>query len=343
MPSRTAVTIADVAKAANVSAATVSFVLNNTKAITPEVRARVETAVKKLSYQPSHMAKALRTGKTATLGLLIPDLTNPYFPKLAQDIERAASKAGYAMLFADSHDDAATQQKALRHLENRGVDMILVVPVVGTDDALKSHVPLVVLDRSAGAMSVKSDEFLGGQQASKHLLELGHKRFAILAGPQNNGQPGQRVQGMMSAIAEAGLSIKLENLIFSDYSAESGRTGMKQLLETAESFTGILATSDTLALGALSALQSAGLQVPNDFSLVGFDDIPWAALSYPPLTSVRQDTATLASQAIEIALHLHKYGLESSVKSKLVKTELMIRASSAKPTKTPWKRAKGTS
>lgn len=335
MTVRVSATIADVAKAAKVSSATVSFVLNNTKVVTPEVHARVLAAVEALRYQPSHAAKALRTGKTATLGLLIPDLTNPFFPKLAQDVELAASRAGYAILFSDSHDNLLTQQTALHHLESRGVDLILVVPAVGTNENLKSYLPLVVIDRIAGTTpSVRSNKFLGGQQAAEHLLALGHNSFAILAGPKVNQQPGQRVQGMLTAIKEAGLKVSSQNLFYSDYNVESGFNGMTQLLEKAKPFTGLLAASDTLALGALSALQNAGLSVPNDFSLVGFDDIPWAALSYPPLTTVRQDTAALANQAVEVALYLQKHGNNSQVHPELVSTQLIVRSSSATPTKT---------
>ena len=179
MTTRSPVTIADVARHAGVSTATVSFVLNKTKTVTAEVRDRVLRSTQELGYQPSHAARALRTGRTATIGLIIPDLTNPFFPKLAQDVEREAAALGYAVLLADSHDDLERQARAIQNMEGKNVDMMLVIPAFGTVSLPSAAVPMVMLDRSltgdhlAGQrLTVSSDEFSGGSQAAAHLLGL---------------------------------------------------------------------------------------------------------------------------------------------------------------------------
>ncbi|MGY2895329.1 LacI family DNA-binding transcriptional regulator [Deinococcus sp. UYEF24] len=358
MTTRSPVTIADVARHAGVSTATVSFVLNKTKTVTAEVRDRVLSSTQELGYQPSHAARALRTGKTATIGLIIPDLTNPFFPKLAQDVEREAAALGYAVLLADSHDDLERQARAIQNMEGKNVDMMLVIPALGTLSLPATAVPLVILDRSlpgqnqagqdhAGQhLSVSSDEFSGGQQAAAHLLGLGHTTFAVLAGPaqavaasaevRSSGGYSRRVQGMLSALQSAGIPESATVLVHSDYTAEGGRQATQDLLHSEQVFTAMLATSDTLALGALSALQHAGKRVPQDVSLVGFDDIPWAALSFPALTTVRQQTAELAKQAVALALSSGPASLSSgtaspstlsSARPSLVPTQLVVRGS----------------
>ncbi|WP_229670760.1 LacI family DNA-binding transcriptional regulator [Deinococcus aquiradiocola] len=324
--------MADVAREAGVSTATVSFVLNNTKAVTPAVQARVEAAVQALGYRPSHAAQALRTGRSLALGLIIPDLTNPFFPKLAQDIEQEARTRGYAVLLADSHDDPALQQEHLGTLAQRGVDVLLVVPAVGTDDTLTADVPLIAIDRAAGDTPlVHSDKRQGGQIAAQHLLDLGHREFAVLAGPSRHGGVGERVRGMLGTLERAGVPVRKGRIYESDYSLLAGREGARHLLQTAPGFTALLAANDTLALGALSALTEAGITVPGQVSLVGFDDIPWSALSAPSLTTVRQDTRQMARQAIELALQTVN---APQVAPLPVGTTLTVRGSTA-PVTTP--------
>ena len=303
MTPRTTVTLTQVARHAGVSTATVSFVINDTKPVSPAVERRVRDAIAALGYHPSHAAQSLRTGRSATIGLLIPDLTNPFFPKLAQDIEREARVRGYAVLLADSHDDPRLQREALTNLTRRGVDALLIVPAVGTGETLTSPIPLVLIDRDAGGQpTVQSDKTQGGRLAAAHVMALGHRRIVILAGPDRQGQPGERVQGMLGAARQAGISIPASAVHHSGYGVEDGRAGTHALLDAHPDATALLAANDTLALGALSAAHSRGLNVPTDLSLVGFDDISWAALSSPPLTTVRQDTQALARRAIDRAL-----------------------------------------
>lgn len=324
MEHRGRITMADVARQAGVSTATVSFVLNNTKTVTPDVQRRVEAAVEALGYRPSHAAQMLRTGRSLALGLIIPDLTNPFFPKLAQDIEQEARERGYAVLLADSHDDPALQDEHVATLEQRGVDLLIVVPVMGPRRPLRASVPLVALDREAlGAAQVHSDKRQGGQLAAQHLLDLGHRQVAVLTGPLRAGQVGDRVQGMLDTLAAAGVSVPDARRYVSDYSLIAGREGARELLRAAPGFTALLCASDTLALGALSALHEAGLRVPDQVSLVGFDDIPWAPLSAPPLTTVRQDTRQLARLALDLALR----GEDATPGVQLAPTSLVVRAS----------------
>ncbi|WP_288480545.1 LacI family DNA-binding transcriptional regulator [uncultured Deinococcus sp.] len=320
---KSAVTLVQVAREAGVSTATVSFVVNGTKPVSAAVEERVRTAIRTLGYQPSHTAQALRTGKSATLGLLIPDLTNPFFPKLAQSIEQEARRRGYAVLLSDSHDDPALQAEALTTFARRGVDALLVVPAVGTAQRLRTRLPLILIDREVGGhATVQSDKVQGGQLAAAHLMALGHHEVAVLAGPGRQGEPGARVQGMLAEMRRAGAGLPASALHYSGYGVEDGRAGAHALLDAHPETTALLAANDTLALGALSAAQSRGLRVPGDLSLVGFDDIFWAALSSPPLTTVRQDTQALARLAVEQALSGH-----APAPLARIPTELIVRGS----------------
>lgn len=303
MGARTRVTMLDVAREAGVSTATVSFVLNQTKPVSPTVRQRVQKAMTRLGYVPSHAAQTLRTGRSATLGLIIPDLTNPFFPKVAQDLVEEARTLGYAVVLADSLGQRDLQQEAISNLQHRGVDAVLVVPT-GTGERLDDGVmPTVVIDRVGGeGLSVQSDKQLGGTQAAQHLLDFGHCEFALLAGPVRDGRAGARVTGMLTKLQEHGISVPESHIYFSEYSVEEGGAGTAQLLRSGARFTALLCANDTLALGALNALRQAGLRVPEDVSLTGFDDISWAALSAPALTTVHQDTRQLAREALDLAL-----------------------------------------
>lgn len=324
-PPRQKSTISDVAKEAGVSTATVSFVVNKTKAVTPEVEARVKEAIDKLEYQPSRTAKSLRTGKSEILGLIIPDLTNPFFTRLAQDIEQEARLQGYATLLTDSHDNQQLQGQLITTLESRGVDGILLVPALHTGRAPLCKTPLVFLDRTAGtATPIQSNKYQGGQQAAQHLIELGHRHIAILAGPRRPYGLSERVSGMMDALAKANLAVALEAIEYGYYSVESGRQGTFNLIGRT-AFTALIAANDTLALGALSALQSSGKNVPKEVSLIGFDDIPWASLSYPALTTICQDTRELARQALHAVFQYPDY------LPKQIATQLVIRNSTAAP------------
>lgn len=296
------VTMAAVARAAGVSTATVSYVVNGTKAVTPAVQRRVEQAIEHLGYVPSHAAQVLRTGRSFTLGLVLPDLTNPFFPALAQALIEEARAHGYAVILADSHRDEKRQAEAIHNLQQRGADALMIIPVSHTEAPDTGAVPSVILDRPGGAhLSVQSDKYMGGQQAAQHLLDLGHTSFAVLAGPPRHGKPGERVRGMLDTLSAAGVQIPPELFIYSPYSVEDGMAGAQQLL-TRGPFTALLCANDTLALGALSTLRQAGHRVGESLSVVGFDDISWAALSNPSLTTVQQDTDEVARTAVRLAL-----------------------------------------
>lgn len=321
-PSRT--TIGDVARLAEVSTATVSNVLNGTGRVSATVASRVRSAAEELRYEPSQAATSLRTGRSKTVGLVLPDITNPFFPKLAQDVERGADGRGYAVLLADSRGDPARERRAVRNLSARGADAILLVPAEHDRPLPHSRVPVVVLDRAVGPGCLVSDNAGGGHQVARHLLELGHRDFAILAGPRDLTSASERVKGMLAALAEAGVEVPAERVLHGEFSVPEGAAATAKLLAAGRpAFTALLATNDTLALGALGELQRAGVRVPEDVSISGFDDIPWAALSFPPLTTVHQDTAALAHSALAAALD----GLKPSG---AIPVQLVVRASTSR-------------
>ena len=320
----------DVAQHAGVSVATVSYVLNGTKPLSRAVEERVQASISALGFRPSHTAQALRTGKSETVGLIIPDLTNPFFPKLAQDIEREAQRQGYAVLLSDSHNDPQLQARAIQQLVRRGVDCLVIVPALGARHIPALPIPAVLLDRPLHDVPcVYCDERAGGHAAASHLLALGHQKFSILAGPDPALHPGmlpsERILGMREALSDAGITLPESRVVHSSYGTEGGTLAVEYLIAAGEPFTAVLAANDTLALGALHALLRHDRRVPNDVSLVGFDDIPWSAVSFPTLTTVHQDTHELARRAIQLALGCTGQGAEP------IPTQLVIRQSSGVP------------
>ena len=316
--------MADVARRAGVSTATVSNALNGTGRVSKEASDRVRAAVGELGYLPSQTARNLKTGRSRTIGLVLPDITNPFFPKLAQDVERAASERGYAVLLADTGGSLARERQAVRNLISRGVEAILLVPAGADGPGLDSRTPVVLLDRTDGKSGLNSDHAAGGALVARHLLELGHREFVILAGPESLQSALARVEAMRETIQAAGITVPASRVLSSAFSVQAGLAAIKTLLaERSARFTAVLAANDALALGALSGLLQAGLRVPQEVSVTGFDDIPWAALAAPALTTVHQDTAALADAALRLALD----GLKSSGP---IPVQLIVRGSTAR-------------
>jgi LacI family transcriptional regulator len=313
-------TIRDLARQLNVSVATVSNALRGTGRVSADVARDVLDLARRTGYVPRHAARALRTGRTATVGLILPNITNPLFPAFAQAIEQAARSRGYAILLADSHDDAAGQADEVQHLVARGADALIVIPRRGSVVG-KTPVPTAIVDcNSTPGNAVASDHRAGGVLVAKHLTEFGHRNILVLAGPTNSAVAAARVDGMKEVFGA--LRAVTVTYLHSDYGLATGQ----QLTAQADlqRITAIAAVSDTLAVGALQALRARGLRVPDDMTVTGFDDTVWASIVTPPLTSVRQDLKTIAETAVAVALGEHEGGV-------VVPVSLLTRASSGAP------------
>ena len=305
------VTIRDVAVAASVSPATVSNTINSTRFVSEEVRERVFNAMSELGYEPNTLARGLRSRRTRTIGVIIANIVNPFHASLATVIENKAEEADYSVVLCLSHYNLATEDRYVRTLVGKQVDGIIVGAAGDNESSMRyvrrHDVPVVVLDRVTSDASidlVTSDNRKGGYLAARHLLDLGHRHIAYVAGPSGAAPPRDRLAGFRDAILETGGDIRPEWVFYNpDFDFVRAKEIAQQLLEMPEMPTAICFANDHMALAGITGLNTAGLKVPEDVSVIGFDDIWVSAISTPPLTTVRQDIDRMAEEAFTLLLN----------------------------------------
>jgi LacI family transcriptional regulator len=298
-------TIKDVAAVAGVSFTTVSHVVNNSRPVSADVRAKVEHAIRQLHYVPSAVARSLKARATATVGLVVPNSTNPYFAELARGIEDGCSRNGYCVFFCNSDDDPAKQRNYLRVLQEKRIDG-LIIASAGDDAVLAqtladAHEPLVIVDRNIEGLNadlVQINHEKGGYLATRHLLELGHVRIGCITGPVQTAVSAMRVHGFLRAMAERGIEILPDAIVESDFSGAGGHRAAAQLFDTIRP-SAIFAGNDMMGIGALRAAAERGISVPHDCSIIGFDDIELGRFTYPSLTTVGQSVRALGDMAAQ--------------------------------------------
>jgi LacI family transcriptional regulator len=291
---RSGANLGNIAKALGVSVATVSNALTGKGRVSAEVIESVRAKAAELGYTPSHIGRALRTGRSGVLGLVLPDIANPLFPQIAQAIEFAASSAGYGVLIADSRGSVSMQTEAINRLIERGVDGVVIVPRLGTRIA-DIGCPVAVIDSpSTPGNTVSADHWQGGQAVAQHLVSLGHRKLLLIGNNPASNVQGDRIGGMKSALPAGG---QAGVLWIASHEERHGR-GALLGLQAKEGFTAFAAVSDLIALRVLTELQSAGISVPADVSVTGFDDLVWSSVVTPSLTTVRMNMAAIAEIAI---------------------------------------------
>jgi len=301
-------TIKDVALQAQVSVTTVSHVVNGTRFVSEAARQRVQQAIEELRYVPSALARSLKSNRTHTVGMMIPNSSNPYFAEIIRGIEDTCYEAGFNVILCNSDDDPLKQSTYVRLLSEKQVDGLIVMSS-GADgellDTLRdANMPQVVVDREIDDLEadlVEVNHEAGGVIATQHLLSLGHRRIACIAGPQTLSSARQRVLGYHRALREAGLSVDDRLLRSADFTSAGGHAAMASLLDAGAQPTAVFVSNDLMAIGAICAAASHGLRIPQDLSVIGFDDIALSAYSNPPLTTVAQPkhrTGELAAQLL---------------------------------------------
>jgi LacI family transcriptional regulator, galactose operon repressor len=283
----------DVARLAGVSISTVSAVLNGTAVVSEERTERVRRAIEALSFAPDHIARSLKTGRTNTIGVVIPDITNAFYPAVLRGIEDAAREARYTVLFCNSNEDPAEEQSLLKVLVSRRVDGILLACSGDTIGPVLSrrHCPIVFVDRVPIGIkegAVTTDNYEAAELATRHLLDLGHRRIALLGGRLQISPHLGRLQGFLRTMNAAGLPVLPEYIHECDMQIESGYAGGKKLLSLQPRPTAILASNNKLLLGSLRSVQEMNLKCPSQLSLIGFDDHAWNEHLNPRLTTVIQ-------------------------------------------------------
>ena len=332
-------TIREVAREAGVSVATVSHALSGNRPVSAATRRRIARAARELGYRPNRVAASMITGRTQTLGMIVPDIGNPFFGGLCAAAERAAAVRGYAVVACSSELDPALEARTTRVLADRRVDALLYLAGTGNPNrALRELSPadltLVALDEEVeslpeGCSLLAVDNEAGGALAAEHLLALGHRELGVVAGPSDLPTARARTAGFVAACQRVGISIPSRRVYHAPYTVEGGRARARELLSAEPAVTAIFSGNDLIALGVLEAVEQAGRIVPADLSVVGFDDIFVAALARPPLTTIRQPIARLGKEAAELAIDIVE-GRAAQAERRILPVELVVRGSTTR-------------
>lgn len=326
------VRIMDVARVAGVSTGTVSNTLNHPERVTTATRTRVLQAVRELGFIPNQQARVLTGARNNTIGLVVVDLLSPFFMEIAHSVERAASEAGHVVIFCNSENERDRESDLLHLLSAQRVVGALLTPAGGSTpgDEERHGTPLVLIDFEdpAHPCSVRVDHVAGGRLAAEHLIGLGHERLAFVGGLPDLRQFEQRVEGIKAAMTEAGLDPRsLLEVRSEGIGVESGEASAETLLKPAARPTGICCGNDMLAFGVYRGLARAGVRIPEDVALVGYDDVEFAANWIVPLTSVRQPTREMGRLAAQLLLE-HAAGGDHEHRRIVLRPELIVRRSS---------------
>ena len=306
--------MADIARRAGVSTSTVSRVINKSVPVDPATEARVRSAITELGYRPNLLARSFRRRVTQTIGLLVPDNSNPFFAELARVIEDIGFAEDYNVILCNSDLSDEKQADYVEVLLAKRVDgMILTSTGLIThetgedvvDRILNAGVPCVVIDRDLEGYPIDQilvDNHEGGYLAGRHLLDLGHRQIACVVGPSDLTPSAGRIAGFRRALEEARIPMNARLLVQGNGRHDGGVAAVAELLDRDEAFTAIFAFNDVMAVGVIGALQRAGLRVPDEVSVVGFDDIPFASAVYPSVTSIAQPIARMGRLGVEMLL-----------------------------------------
>jgi LacI family transcriptional regulator len=304
-------TLSDVATEAGVSPTTVSRYLNNRIELPQTTRDRIDAAIALLDYRPNLLARRLSTGKSEAIALVTPDIANPFFAELAAAVEREAHASGYSVYISSTQGHADAEVKAIRRMADGHVDGLIMTTNRVDDGSLATLLGgrnnVVLLDEDIDGVSVPRvfvDNAEGAYRATRHLIDMGHSRIALIGGPHRLMSVNERLAGFTRAMAEASLSVRDGWVLLGDYTRDYGIAAASVLLDGPDRPTAILACSDYIAIGVIQVVRAHGLGIPEDISLVGFDDMAFAALVDPPLTTIRQPVADMGERAVRHLLAL---------------------------------------
>ena len=330
------------------SVATVSRVLNDSGPVHEDTRERIRAVARALRYVPDSAARSLITRRTETLGVVLPDLSGEFFSEVMRGLDQAARRRGYHVLVSSSHADRAEIEAAVRAMMGRVDGLVVMAPDVDAAALaanLPESLPVVLLNSGlggeegavAGAASasipfdvVDVDNYGGARGAVRHLAAMGHARIAIIKGAERNHDARERLRGYRDAVLGAGLEAPPRWEIAGDFTEGAGHEAARRLLKMRPRPTAIFAANDTMAIGALSALREAGVLVPDEMAVVGFDDIPLARYMSPPLSSVHVDIVRLGGRAVERLLEVVAEGTGENAgirRRETLPTTLVVRAS----------------
>lgn len=315
-------TMKDVARLAGVSTSTVSHVINDSRFVSDEIRTRIMSAVETLNYSPSALARSLKVNQTHTIGMLVTTSNNPFFAEVVRGVEQSCYERGYQLVLCNTAGDPQRMNHSLDTLLQKRVDGILMMCSESHSDIsslFRRHpkIPLVMMDwgpQGAQADLIRDNSEYGGYLATRHLLAQGHRQIAIITGPLDKHPSLGRLQGYLRALNEAGITPDPAYQVEGDFDFSGGLCGMTQLLSCNPRPTAVFCGNDVMAVGAYQVLHYAGLKVPEDMSVMGYDDIELARYLSPPLTTVHQPKEDLGQLAVDTLLaRLHDRNRDPAV------------------------------
>ena len=325
----------DVARLAGVSRATVSAVVNGNKFVSDDLRVRVEQAIAQLGYRPDGIARSLKSSRTATIGLVIPSIESHFWAPVVRGAEAVLAESGYRLVLANTDEEGVRAEAALEGLLEHRVDGVLIAPPAGSqrrhyDAYLSSGRPLVCIERTVPGVEtdyVGVDGHAGGFAAASHLLRLGRRRLGVLTLPLDVLASRERLQGVRAALQAEHLTLTDEQVVVGRFSEREGFAAAQRLLECKPRPDALIAAGLRMTIGAFAALREAGLRIPEDVALIGYDETPWASLLTPPLTVVRQPARDLGRIAAEMLLRRLHGEADEGPQSIVLQPELLVRGS----------------
>jgi LacI family transcriptional regulator len=337
------VTIRDVAQLANVSVTTVSNVLNNPNKVSPELLARVRAAVDKLGYAPHAAARSLRKRSSGLLGLVVGDITNPFFSELFEAIELAAAARGFSVILCNSNETTEREETHLRMLRSQRIDGLILAPT-GTASMNRAallaalEIPVVLIDRAMeglGYDAVVLNNHRAAYEATSYAIGCGHRRIALINGPKTVRTAADRLQGYREALLAAGLALDPALVRDAGFREQSAYEAALQLLRSDQRPTAIFTANNLMTIGVLRATAELGLSCPNDLSIIGIDDLPWAEAVAPRLTMVAQPVRAMGETALELLAHRIAGTRLGPGTTTVMEPRLMVRKSCAAPASMP--------
>jgi DNA-binding LacI/PurR family transcriptional regulator len=331
-------TIQDVARAAGVAASTVSRYLNGQLKVSPATEARLLDAVHELGYVPNAQAKNLARRRSGVIGFVVPEISNPYFGAIADHVVDAVEQRGLLVLLCSTRNQAVKESSYIDLLASGAIDGMLYLGSFRSNErlaaAIRGGLPVVVVDEPIACLpevhTVVMDDYSGGYQAASYLVALGHRRIAFVSGPAELGSVQERWRGYSDALNKGGIDPDDQVSLSGHFTEQFGASALPRLLGAAQPPTAAFVASDYIALGMLSAAETHGVRVPEDLSVVGFDDIRFSQYVQPRLTTIRSPVDRLAQMGVEL-LFDRLAGTEAAARTEVLPVELIVRDSAAAP------------
>jgi len=330
------VTIKDVAKKAGVSVTTVSHVINKTRFVSEELQTKVKNVMKELDFHPNVMAGSLRRKRTSTIGLIVPDNSNQLFAELSKEVEDILFRSGYSVMLCNSAYDYKRELTHISTLRSKSVDGMIIVPttqqVEHINRLIESNLPVVLMDRlvpETKADIVLIDNFQGTHDATEYLIKLGHSDIGYIDRPFDLPHSLDRVLGYKKALEENGLEFQENLIVRGGFNYDDGAKAMEALLDRKPVPTAVLAFNDITALGAMRRIQDSEFRVPEDISVIGFDDIPQSAYTFPRLTTVHFPRKRMAEAACKLLFRRIRSSKLEQKKDVILPLHLVIRESTS--------------